>query len=77
MATDAPVQIPRQRIAELHQQLVAAKQRNKEGGKVSVNGLAKSLRAAEAKLKKQHKDRTIDFDIVVKNGKAVVKPIVR
>lgn len=66
-----------QRIAELHQQLVAAKQRNKEGGKVSVNGLAKSLRAAEAKLKKQHKDRTIDFDIVVKNGKAVVKPIVR
>lgn len=66
-----------QRIAELHRELVAAKQRNREGGKVSVNGLAKSLRAAEAKLKKQHKDRTIDFDIIVKNGKAVVKPIVR
>lgn len=65
------------RIAELHQQLLAAKQSTKEAGKVSVAGLAKSLRAAESKLKRQHKDRRIDFDVVIKNGKAVVKPIVR
>lgn len=66
-----------QRILELHRDLVAAKQRIKETGKVSVDGLAKSLRAAESKLKAQHKDRRIEFDIVIKNGKAVVKPIVR
>jgi len=66
-----------QRIVELHQALIAAKQRNNEGGKVSVDGLAKSLRAAESKLQAQHRDRRIDFDIVIKNGKAVVKPIVR
>lgn len=66
-----------QRIAELHRALIAAKQRNNEGGKVSVDGLAKSLRAAESKLQAQHQDRRIDFDIVIKNGKAVVKPIVR
>lgn len=66
-----------QRILELHRELVAAKQRIRETGKVSVDGLAKSLRAAESKLKAQHKDRRIDFDIIIKNGKAVVKPIVR
>jgi len=66
-----------QRILELHRELVATKQRIKEAGKVSVDGLAKSLRAAESKLQAQHKDRRIDFDIVIKNGKAVVKPIVR
>lgn len=66
-----------QRILELHRDLVAAKQRIKETGKVSVQGLAKSLRAAESKLRAQHKDRRIEFDIVIKNGKAVVKPTVR
>ncbi len=66
-----------QRIAELHKQLVAAKLRNRETGKVTVGGLAKSLRAAEQKLKQQHKGRQIDFDVIIKNGKAVVKPIVR
>jgi hypothetical protein len=44
---------------------------------VSVAGLAKSLRAAEAKLQKQHKNRTIDFDIVIKDGRAIVKPFLR
>jgi hypothetical protein len=69
--------ISEQRIAELHKQLLAAKLRTRETGKVTVAGLAKSLRAAEQKLKQQHKDRRIDFDVVIKNGKAVVKPVVR
>lgn len=73
----AAVGLTDQRIAELHSALIAAKQRINEGGKVSVDGLAKSLRAAESKLQAQHRDRRIDFDIVIKNGKAVVKPIVR
>ena len=75
--TNAKAGLTDQRIAELHRQLVATKQRTKETGQVSVAGLAKSLRAAESKLKQQHKNRRIDFDVVVKNGKAVVKPIVR
>ena len=46
-------------------------------GKVTVDGLTKSLRAAESRLRQQHGDRRIDFDVVIKDGKAVVKPIVR
>ena len=64
------------RMRDLHARLQQAKQQTKEGN-VSYEGLAKSIRATEAKLREQHKNRKIDFDVVIKDGKAVVKPIVR
>lgn len=64
------------RMRDLHTRLQQAKQQTKEGN-VSYEGLAKSIRATEAKLREQHKNRKIDFDVVIKDGKAVVKPIVR
>jgi hypothetical protein len=64
------------RLRDLHTRLQQAKQQTKEAN-VSFEGLAKSIRAAEAKLREQHKNRKIDFDVVIKDGRAVVKPIVR
>jgi hypothetical protein len=64
------------RLRDLHTRLQQAKQQTKEAN-VSYEGLAKSIRATEAKLREQHKNRKIDFDVVIKDGKAVVKPIVR
>ncbi|HEY4157909.1 MAG TPA: MXAN_5187 C-terminal domain-containing protein [Polyangiaceae bacterium] len=66
-----------ERVRELHARLVEAKRQTKDAGAVSVEGLAKSLKATEAKLREQHKNRKIDFDVVIKDGKAVLKPIVR
>jgi hypothetical protein len=65
------------RVRELHARLVEAKRQTQDGSAVSVEGLAKSLKATEAKLREQHKNRKIDFDVVIKDGKAVLKPIVR
>lgn len=65
------------KISELHQKLLAAKQKTAEGGEVSPASLARSLRAAEAKLRQEHVDRRIDFDVVIKDGRAIVKPILR
>ena len=64
------------RLRDLHTRLQQAKLQTKEAN-VSYEGLAKSIRATEAKLREQHKNRKIDFDVVIKDGKAVVKPIVR
>ena len=64
------------RLRDLHAKLQQAKQQTKEAN-VSFEGLAKSIRATEAKLREQHKNRKIDFDVVIKDGKAVVKPIIR
>ena len=65
------------RIRDLHGRLNELKRQNQEAGQVSLEGLAKTLRATEEKLRQQHAGRKIDFDVVVKDGKAVVKPIVR
>jgi len=76
-ATAAPRGLDETRIRELHGRLNELKRQNREAGQVSLEGLTKSLRATEEKLRKQHAGRSIDFDVVVKNGRAVVKPIVR
>jgi len=66
-----------ERVRELHARLVEAKRQTKDTGAVSVEGLAKSLKATEAKLREQHKNRKIDFDVIIKDGKAILKPTVR
>jgi hypothetical protein len=72
----AETSVTEARLRELHDRL---QQANKQAGQkqVSLDGLAKSLRAAEAKLRAQHGNRRIDFEVVLKEGKPVVKPVVR
>jgi hypothetical protein len=75
-ATASPSVID-ERVRELHARLVEAKRQTQDSAAVSMEGLAKSMKATEAKLREQHKNRKIDFDVVIKDGKAVLKPIVR
>jgi hypothetical protein len=65
------------RVRDLHERLIATKRGLNEEGKVSLENLAKSLRATEEKLRAKHGARSIDFQVVVKDGKAVVKPLLR
>jgi glutamate mutase epsilon subunit len=62
------------RLRELHQRYQAAREQTKSGGPVSLEKLAQNLRETEAKLRAQHQGRKVDFDIVIKDGKAVIKP---
>jgi hypothetical protein len=66
-----------ERVRALHAELVAAKRNLKQGDAVSVDSLARTLRETEKKLRAQHQGRNVDFQIVVKDGKPIVKPIVR
>jgi hypothetical protein len=65
------------RVKELHARFLQTKRENKEAGQVSLENLAKTLRDTENKLRSQYKNRKIDFEIVVKDGKTIVKPKVR
>ena len=65
-----------QRLSQLHGALVAERRKLNQPGKVSIEALGASLRETESKLKKQYADKSIDFHVVVKDGKAVVKPII-
>jgi hypothetical protein len=65
------------RLRDLHQKLAHLKKENRETGQVSLESLTKTVRETEAKLRAQHKDRKIDFEVVLRDGKAIVKPTVR
>ncbi|HLV20728.1 MAG TPA: MXAN_5187 C-terminal domain-containing protein, partial [Polyangiaceae bacterium] len=68
---------PEDRVRKVHERFVAARQQTRESPNVSVATLERSMREAEARLRQKHGNRRIDFDVVIKNGKAVLKPIVR
>lgn len=69
--------LSRQRVEQLATQLTDAKRRNNEAGSVSVDVLAKRLEATATQLRKKHVGRSVDFDVVIKGGRAILKPIVR
>ncbi len=72
-----PAAVSDERVKDLHQRLAALKRENREAGQVSLENLAKTVRETEARLRAQHKDRKIDFEVVIRDGKAIVKPTVR
>jgi hypothetical protein len=65
------------RVAQIHRELMAARQRNNESTNVSVGDLKRRLEATERQLRGQYQDRSIEFCVVTKNGRAIIKPIVR
>jgi hypothetical protein len=72
----ATSRLDEQRLNQLHGTLVAERRRLNQPGKISLEALGTSLRETETKLKKQYAGKAIDFHVVVKDGKAVVKPII-
>jgi electron transfer flavoprotein alpha/beta subunit len=65
------------RLRQIHGELAAAKRQLNQADAVSLDALSKSLRESEKRISAQHPGRTVDFHVVVKDGKPVVKPIVR
>jgi hypothetical protein len=66
------------RSRAIYQEYVAARRRSGE----SVEGLtyervARSLSEQGERLRAQHPNRSLDFEVVQKDGKAVIKPIVK
>ncbi len=66
------------RMREIYSRYVQAKRECRESTSgITEDGLSRSLRATVEKLQATHKGRQIDFDVVIKDGKAVLKPVVK
>jgi hypothetical protein len=61
------------RVRALHQAYVDARKQT-NATSVSFEKLERSLRETESKLRSSHQGRKVDFDVVIKDGKAILKP---
>ena len=67
---------PDAKVRDVYNRLVAAKrQLNEPTDKITMDNLRKSLRKQEERVRAKHKCKDVDFDVVVKDGKAFLKPI--
>lgn len=66
------------RIKEIYREYVTAKRQcNESTSSVTEANLAKSLRGSAEQLSKKHKGRRVDYEVVIKDGRAVLKPVVK
>ena len=65
-------------MRQLYSELVETKRKQKEStAAVTYDALAKSLRESSAKLKEKHGGRTVDFEVTIKDGKTILRPVVK
>lgn len=75
-AAPAP-EIPEQRLRQLYSELVETKRRQNEStAAITYQSVAKSLLESKQRLHKKH-GKEVDFEVTVKDGKAVLRPILK
>jgi hypothetical protein len=66
------------RLRQIYGQYVEAKRKaNESTAAITYDKIAANLRETAKQLKSKHKGRDVDFEVVLKNGKPVLKPIVK
>lgn len=76
-ASQSAATITAERVKQIHKDLIEAKARTAEPEQISLNALARKLEATAKTLSEKHAGKRVDFAVVIKDGKAIVKPIVR
>ncbi|WP_438026898.1 MXAN_5187 C-terminal domain-containing protein [Sorangium sp. So ce233] len=70
--------LPEQRLRQIYAKYVETKRAAREStAGVTYERLAESLRAQAAKLRATNPARSVDYDVVVKDGKTLLKPILK
>jgi hypothetical protein len=69
--------LPEYRVRQLYVEYVEAKRRQKEStAAITYDSLAESLRASSTKLRQKH-GKTVDFEVAIRDGKAVLRPRIK
>jgi hypothetical protein len=64
-------------MRQIYSQYVEAKrQRNESTAAITYDAVARSLRDATAKLRERH-GKNVDFEVIVKDGKTILKPVLK
>jgi hypothetical protein len=77
-APPKPGDLSDDRIRQLYSKYIEAKRANREStAAITFDSLAKSLRDSTAKLKEKHGGKNVDFEVTVKDGKTILRPVVK
>ncbi len=69
--------LPDARVRELYNQYVEAKRRQNEStASVTYEAVARTLSESGARLRQKH-GKSVDFEVAVRDGRAVLKPVLR
>lgn len=70
-------ELPEARLKQLYAQYVDAKRRQNEStAAVTYQSVAKTLQESGEKLRQKH-GRSVDFEVTVKDGKAILRPVLK
>ena len=73
----APGDLPEERLRQIYAEYVGAKRsQNESTAAITYQAVAKSLRESGDRLRKKH-GRAVDFEVAVKDGKAILRPILK
>jgi hypothetical protein len=65
-------------MRQIYAKYVEAKRSaNESTAGVTYEKLAETLRAQASRLKATHPAKSVDYDVVIKDGKALLKPVLR
>lgn len=77
-ATLAASDLSDERVRQIYKQYVETKRSHQEStASLTFDSLAKSLRESSDKLKKKHAGKTVDFEVAIKDGKTILRPVVK
>ena len=66
------------RLRQLYSQYIEAKRARQEStAALTYDSLAKTLLDSSAKLKEKHGGKKVDFEVAVKDGKTILRPVVK
>jgi hypothetical protein len=66
------------RMRQIYGQFVEAKRKaNESTAAVTYEKIASNLESVAKELRAKHNARSVDFEVVMKNGKPVLKPVVK
>ncbi len=69
--------LPEARVRQIYAQYVEAKRRGNEStAAITYEAVAKTLRESSAKLREKH-GKAVDFEVAMKDGKAILKPVIK
>jgi hypothetical protein len=69
--------LPDERVRQLYAQYIETKRQLREStAAITYEAVAKSLRDSGARLREKH-GKSVDFEVSVKDGKAILKPVIK